>query len=66
MIYEPLKGGDDKSTDAINICLHSFIFVTRALFDSCSTYSHERRPLFVNGIVRQSLFIYLMILGRCI
>ena len=64
MIYEPLKGGDDKSTDAINICLHNFIFVmTALLFDSCSTYSHERRPLFVNSIVRQSLFIYLMILG---
>ena len=67
MIYEPLKGGDDKSTDAINICLHNFIFVmTALLFDSCSTYSHEKRPLFVNNIIRQSLFIYLMILGRCI
>ena len=66
MIYESLKGGDDKSTNAINICLHYFIFVMMALFDNCSTYSHERRPLFVNSIVRQSLFIYLMILGRCI
>ena len=66
MIDEPLKGGEDNSTDAINICLHNFIFVMKALFDSCSTYSHKRRPLFVNGIVKQSLFIYLMILGRCI
>ena len=58
MIYEPLNG---RLKD-----LHNSIFVMKALFDSCSTYSHERRPLFVNGIVRQSLFIYLMILGRCI
>ena len=32
MIYESLKGGDDKSTDAITICLHNFIFVMTALF----------------------------------
>ena len=30
MIYEPLKGGNDKSTDAIKICLHNFVMT--ALF----------------------------------
>ena len=45
MIYEPLKGGNDKSTNAINICLHNFV-MTAALI-----YSHERRPLFVKVIV---------------